>query len=156
MYCTQPSYTVNTMFVLNHYFSAGIGRTGVLITMETALTLLDKGQPVFPLDIVKTLRDQRAMMVQTTVRRNNTWIHARVGLMINLFSLIQFLVCREQDKLSFYRRSWEKSFFLAWCVMFVEKYYLKTQINRRVKGRRRFLVGVRGFFMFYFVLYFLT
>ncbi|XP_068180510.1 tyrosine-protein phosphatase non-receptor type 3 isoform X2 [Antennarius striatus] len=46
--------------------SAGIGRTGVLITMETALTLLDKGRPVFLLDIVKTLRDQRAMMVQTT------------------------------------------------------------------------------------------
>ncbi|CAJ1062205.1 tyrosine-protein phosphatase non-receptor type 3 [Xyrichtys novacula] len=46
--------------------SAGIGRTGVLITMETALTLLDQGQPVFPLDIVKKLRDQRAMMVQTT------------------------------------------------------------------------------------------
>ncbi|XP_029927903.1 tyrosine-protein phosphatase non-receptor type 3 isoform X2 [Myripristis murdjan] len=46
--------------------SAGIGRTGVLITMETALSLLDKGRPVFPLDIVKTLRDQRAMMVQTT------------------------------------------------------------------------------------------
>ncbi|XP_030014144.1 tyrosine-protein phosphatase non-receptor type 3 isoform X3 [Sphaeramia orbicularis] len=46
--------------------SAGIGRTGVLITMETALSLLDKGLPVFPLDIVKTLRDQRPMMVQTT------------------------------------------------------------------------------------------
>nr|XP_057939375.1 tyrosine-protein phosphatase non-receptor type 3 [Doryrhamphus excisus] len=46
--------------------SAGIGRTGVLITMETALTLLDRGLPVFPLDVVKTLRDQRAMMVQTT------------------------------------------------------------------------------------------
>lgn len=46
--------------------SAGIGRTGVLITMETALTLLDEDRPVFPLDIVKTLRDQRAMMVQTT------------------------------------------------------------------------------------------
>ncbi|XP_022621877.1 tyrosine-protein phosphatase non-receptor type 3-like isoform X1 [Seriola dumerili] len=46
--------------------SAGIGRTGVLITMETALSLLEKGRPVFPLDIVKTLRDQRAMMVQTT------------------------------------------------------------------------------------------
>uniref|UniRef100_H3DLY7 protein-tyrosine-phosphatase n=1 Tax=Tetraodon nigroviridis TaxID=99883 RepID=H3DLY7_TETNG len=46
--------------------SAGIGRTGVLITMETALSLLDRGRPVFPLDIVKTLRDQRAMMVQTT------------------------------------------------------------------------------------------
>ncbi|XP_034466453.1 tyrosine-protein phosphatase non-receptor type 3 isoform X1 [Hippoglossus hippoglossus] len=48
--------------------SAGIGRTGVLITMETALTLLDEGRPVFPLDIVKTLRDQRAMMVQTTLQ----------------------------------------------------------------------------------------
>nr|XP_020462907.1 tyrosine-protein phosphatase non-receptor type 3 isoform X2 [Monopterus albus] len=46
--------------------SAGIGRTGVLITMEMALTLMDAGRPVFPLDIVKTLRDQRAMMVQTT------------------------------------------------------------------------------------------
>ncbi|XP_029360195.1 tyrosine-protein phosphatase non-receptor type 3 [Echeneis naucrates] len=46
--------------------SAGIGRTGVLITMETALSLLDKSQPVLPLDIVKTLRDQRPMMVQTT------------------------------------------------------------------------------------------
>lgn len=46
--------------------SAGIGRTGVLITMETGLSLLDRGKPVFPLEIVKTLRDQRAMMVQTT------------------------------------------------------------------------------------------
>uniref|UniRef100_A0A8C7XH73 protein-tyrosine-phosphatase n=1 Tax=Oryzias sinensis TaxID=183150 RepID=A0A8C7XH73_9TELE len=50
--------------------SAGIGRTGVLIIMETALTLMDGGQPVFPLEIVKTMRDQRAMMVQTTVQRN--------------------------------------------------------------------------------------
>ncbi|XP_062322056.1 tyrosine-protein phosphatase non-receptor type 3 isoform X2 [Osmerus eperlanus] len=46
--------------------SAGIGRTGVLITMETALSLMEQGRPVFPLDIVRTLRDQRAMMVQTT------------------------------------------------------------------------------------------
>uniref|UniRef100_A0A8D3EEL2 protein-tyrosine-phosphatase n=1 Tax=Scophthalmus maximus TaxID=52904 RepID=A0A8D3EEL2_SCOMX len=52
--------------------SAGIGRTGVLITMETALTLLDDSRPVFPLEIVRTLRDQRAMMVQTTVQRNRT------------------------------------------------------------------------------------
>lgn len=51
--------------------SAGIGRTGVLITMETALTLLDAARPVFPLDIVRTLRDQRAMMVQTTVHGHN-------------------------------------------------------------------------------------
>lgn len=47
--------------------SAGIGRTGVLITMETALCLMECGQPVYPLDIVRTMRDQRAMMIQTPV-----------------------------------------------------------------------------------------
>lgn len=52
------------------YFSAGIGRTGVLITMETALCLMECGQPVYPLDIVRTMRDQRAMMIQTPVCRN--------------------------------------------------------------------------------------
>uniref|UniRef100_A0A8C5FU29 protein-tyrosine-phosphatase n=1 Tax=Gadus morhua TaxID=8049 RepID=A0A8C5FU29_GADMO len=46
--------------------SAGIGRTGVLITMETALALLEEGRPLYPLDVVRALRDQRAMMVQTT------------------------------------------------------------------------------------------
>lgn len=45
--------------------SAGIGRTGVLITMETALMQMEAGKPVFPLQIVQCLRDQRAMMVQT-------------------------------------------------------------------------------------------
>ncbi|XP_030198763.1 tyrosine-protein phosphatase non-receptor type 4 isoform X3 [Gadus morhua] len=45
--------------------SAGIGRTGVLVTMETALCLMEYGQPVHPLDIVRTMRDQRAMMIQT-------------------------------------------------------------------------------------------
>ncbi|XP_069051113.1 tyrosine-protein phosphatase non-receptor type 3 isoform X1 [Lepisosteus oculatus] len=45
--------------------SAGIGRTGVLVTMETAVELIEKNQPVYPLDIVRTMRDQRAMMVQT-------------------------------------------------------------------------------------------
>ncbi|XP_056157054.1 tyrosine-protein phosphatase non-receptor type 4-like [Lampris incognitus] len=45
--------------------SAGIGRTGVLITMETALCLMECSQPVYPLDIVKTMREQRAMMIQT-------------------------------------------------------------------------------------------
>ncbi|CAL8256857.1 unnamed protein product [Boreogadus saida] len=46
--------------------SAGIGRTGVLITMETALALLEECRPLYPLDVVRALRDQRAMMVQTT------------------------------------------------------------------------------------------
>jgi len=43
------------------------GRTGVLILMETALCLMEANEPVYPLDIVKTMRDQRAMMIQTTV-----------------------------------------------------------------------------------------
>ncbi|XP_059497102.1 tyrosine-protein phosphatase non-receptor type 3-like [Stegostoma tigrinum] len=46
--------------------SAGIGRTGVLIAMETAMCLIENNQPVYPLDIVRTMRDQRAMMVQTS------------------------------------------------------------------------------------------
>ncbi|XP_029445720.1 tyrosine-protein phosphatase non-receptor type 3 isoform X2 [Rhinatrema bivittatum] len=46
--------------------SAGIGRTGVLVTMETAMCLIERKQPVYPLDIVRKMRDQRAMMVQTS------------------------------------------------------------------------------------------
>ncbi|XP_034484203.1 tyrosine-protein phosphatase non-receptor type 4 [Drosophila innubila] len=44
--------------------SAGIGRTGVLILMDTALALMEAREPVYPLDIVRTMRDQRACMVQ--------------------------------------------------------------------------------------------
>ena len=47
--------------------SAGIGRTGVLITMETAMCLIEANQPVMPLAIVKQMRDQRAMLIQTPV-----------------------------------------------------------------------------------------
>jgi len=46
--------------------SAGIGRTGVLITMETAMCLIESNQPVYPLDIVRQMRDQRAMLIQTS------------------------------------------------------------------------------------------
>ncbi|KAJ8313697.1 hypothetical protein KUTeg_008258 [Tegillarca granosa] len=45
--------------------SAGIGRTGVLITMETAMCLIEANQPVYPLSIVRQMRDQRAMLIQT-------------------------------------------------------------------------------------------
>lgn len=45
--------------------SAGIGRTGVLILMETAMCLIEANEPVYPLDIVRQMRDQRAMMIQT-------------------------------------------------------------------------------------------
>ncbi|TKC39868.1 hypothetical protein EI555_020562 [Monodon monoceros] len=46
--------------------SAGIGRTGVLVTMETSMCLMERNLPVYPLDIVRKMRDQRAMMVQTS------------------------------------------------------------------------------------------
>lgn len=46
--------------------SAGIGRTGVLVTMETAMCLIERNQPIHPLDIIRKMRDQRAMMVQTS------------------------------------------------------------------------------------------
>jgi protein tyrosine phosphatase len=49
------------------FFSAGIGRTGVLITMETAMCLIEANQPVYPLSIVRQMRDQRAMLIQTAV-----------------------------------------------------------------------------------------
>lgn len=45
--------------------SAGIGRTGVLILMETALYLIEANQPVYPLDLTRAMRDQRASMIQT-------------------------------------------------------------------------------------------
>ena len=46
--------------------SAGIGRTGVLILMDTAMSLIEANQPVYPLEIVQTMRSQRAMMIQTS------------------------------------------------------------------------------------------
>lgn len=35
--------------------------------METAMCLIERNLPVYPLDIVRKMRDQRAMMVQTSV-----------------------------------------------------------------------------------------
>ena len=53
--------------------SAGIGRTGVLITMETAMCLIEANQPVIVTDIVQQMREQRAMMIQNTVRLYVYW-----------------------------------------------------------------------------------
>lgn len=47
--------------------SAGIGRTGMLILMDTAISLLKVNEPIYPLDIVKNMRDQRPCMVQNVV-----------------------------------------------------------------------------------------
>lgn len=57
--------------------SAGIGRTGVLILMETAQCLIEANEPVYPLDVVRAMRDQRAMMIQTAVS-----IHAYFYLIV--------------------------------------------------------------------------
>ncbi|XP_065896646.1 tyrosine-protein phosphatase non-receptor type 4-like [Dysidea avara] len=45
--------------------SAGIGRTGVLMAVETALCMLECMEPVNPLDIVRVMRNQRGMLIQT-------------------------------------------------------------------------------------------
>lgn len=63
--------------------SAGIGRTGVLILMETAQCLIEANEPVYPLDVVRAMRDQRAMMIQTAVSINIT-----VNLMIILPAML--------------------------------------------------------------------
>ena len=75
MYNYLNIFTLNPgscLFVFDLHFttlpcSAGIGRTGVLITMETAMCLIEANQPVYPLDIVRQMRDQRAMLIQTSV-----------------------------------------------------------------------------------------
>jgi tyrosine-protein phosphatase non-receptor type 4 len=47
--------------------SAGIGRTGVLILMDTAISYLESKSPIYPLELVQVMRDQRASMVQNSV-----------------------------------------------------------------------------------------
>lgn len=50
--------------------SAGIGRTGVLVLMETALCAMESGEPIYPLEIVRAMREQRAMMIQNAVSKS--------------------------------------------------------------------------------------
>lgn len=52
--------------------SAGIGRTGVLIMMETAMGLIEEGQPVRPQQLLQVMREQRPSLVQTEVRLSAT------------------------------------------------------------------------------------
>ena len=37
--------------------------------METALGYIDADEPIYPLEMVKEMRDQRVMMVQTVVSK---------------------------------------------------------------------------------------
>jgi len=48
-------------------FSAGVGRTGVLIGMLTAWSYIEAGIAVDMLSIVQQMRDQRAVLIQTSV-----------------------------------------------------------------------------------------
>lgn len=54
----------NTILV---HCSAGIGRTGAFILLDAALHLLDMDFPVNPIQLIKLMRDQRPMMLQTSV-----------------------------------------------------------------------------------------
>lgn len=36
--------------------------------METAMCLIETNDPIYPLDIVRRMRDQRAMLIQTTAQ----------------------------------------------------------------------------------------
>lgn len=45
--------------------SAGIGRTGVLLLMDTSLQLMAAGLPVYPLQLMRSMREKRPMLVQT-------------------------------------------------------------------------------------------
>jgi len=47
--------------------SAGVGRTGVLIGMLTACSCIEAGLAVDMLAIVRQMRDQRAILIQTQV-----------------------------------------------------------------------------------------
>ncbi|KAJ8731565.1 hypothetical protein PYW07_004729 [Mythimna separata] len=44
--------------------SAGVGRTGALVLCEVALALAARRQPLYPLDLVRTMRAQRPMCIQ--------------------------------------------------------------------------------------------
>lgn len=46
--------------------SAGVGRTGALVLAETALELLARRLPLYPLDLVRAMRAQRPMCIQNS------------------------------------------------------------------------------------------
>lgn len=57
--------TVHINFYVLHFYSAGIGRTGVFIGAEIGMQQLEEKGEVDVLKIVSTLRQDRGGMVQT-------------------------------------------------------------------------------------------
>ena len=53
-------------FLLSVY-SAGVGRTGVLIAVEVAMNMIEASEPIDLMDITRKMRDQRGMMIQSPV-----------------------------------------------------------------------------------------
>jgi protein tyrosine phosphatase len=47
--------------------SAGIGRTGAFILLDSVLRLVESDCPINPIHLIKMMRDQRPMMLQTSV-----------------------------------------------------------------------------------------
>lgn len=54
----------------------------MLITMETAMYLIEANQPVYPLTIVRQMRDQRAMLIQTSVSHISLYLHTDANVFI--------------------------------------------------------------------------
>ena len=54
-------------FLFYSLLSAGVGRTGVLIFMESAFNMIESAEPIYPLEIVRKMRDQRCSLIQTPV-----------------------------------------------------------------------------------------
>jgi len=81
--------------------SAGVGRTGVLIGMLTACSCIDSGLAVDMLAIVRQLRDQRAVLVQTPVSSSvaclaQLWIYCIITVAVVIaFSALTLLVGRQ-------------------------------------------------------------
>lgn len=55
--------------------SAGIGRTGVLIMMETAMCLIEAAQKVDPVELLYEMRAQRSGLIQMEVRYDSCLIY---------------------------------------------------------------------------------
>ena len=45
--------------------------------METAACLIESNEPVYPLDLVRTMRDQRAMLIQTAVNKRRARVTSK-------------------------------------------------------------------------------
>ena len=64
------------MFFPCFAYSAGVGRTGVLIAVEVAMNMIETMEPIDLMEITRKMRNQRGMMIQSPVGGNG---EGRVG-----------------------------------------------------------------------------